>query len=269
MTGYYPPPQETLGNTSAEAGRHPTAGSSPFYVMPTQDTVVQPASYQPYDVQHSSDGRASFSQFHSPTPQPPITYNPLSSSPRSDSSYSQHESSLLPPGGPASLQLNLQIDSQWHLPHDTSSHSASNPTPVTNSPHYADSQSPIRFPVPVYFDNPDGVPTPAPSAEPPSSLGEVSSYQPTSPYLPGNGPSFPVPQLPPQPAIAKGKAPTKRGAPTDRNVSAEKKVRSPPYSRSERKTRKVSPSDEQPVASSSRNTLDTPPPLTVRLPPRF
>ena len=260
MTGYYPPPQYTIRDASVGDGHHPLPGSSPSYVMQTPAGVtVQPASYQQYDTHYSSDRRTSFSQSHSPTPPQPMTYPPLPSPPRSESSYSYSDPSLLPPGRPASLQAVCQIDGQWHLPHVPSNRSVSNPTPVTDSPPYAESQSPVHFPVPVPFGDPGQAPDPL-SLVPSLSLGGASSYQPPPP---GSGPSFPEPQLPPQPTPARRNGPTKKKARAERNVSAEraKVIRNPPYPQSGRGMGKKSfPSDGQPVASSSRVTLDSPSP---------
>ena len=242
MTGYYPT-QSTSGDAPAGNSHHPATRSSPFYPMPTRvDTMVQPTSYQSYDTQYSSEGRTSHSQDHSPSPSQPTSYPSLLTSPQSDPSYSYPAPNQLQPR----QSMPLPADHQWPPSHVPSNRNVSDPTPVTYHHNYADSQSQIYSPVVVSSSNHSQASNPT-SLTQPSSLGEAPPYQHCPLYPPTDGPSFSVSQHS-QPTRARGK----------------RTARIHPYPESGRKTgKKVSPSSEQPVASSSRVTLDSPPPPTA------
>jgi len=244
VTGYYHTPRRTPGDASAGNVYHHATQPSPTYVLPTHaNTRVQTVSYQQHDIQYSSARRASFPQLQSPTPQQPTNFPFLPTPPRTNSAYSH------PGTSPSQLgqHPSLPMSSQWPPPRDRSSSGASNSTPVTYPHSYADSQSPIYPPGVVSSGNPGQAPDPASSAQLPSSLG-AHPYQPVHPYLPTNNPPFPVSQPPPSPAPAKGKG----------------VVRNHPYPQSGRQTRRISPSEQPPVASSSRTTLDMSPPESPR-----
>jgi len=240
-TGYYST-QSTPGDAPVDS-HHPTTRSSPFYPLPTQiDTTVQPISYQ-YDAQYSSGGQTSYSQDHSPSPSQPPNYTSLLTSPQSDPSYSHHAAN--PPTSRQSVPL--PVSHQWPPAHATSNRSVSDPTSVMYHHNYVDPQSQVYPPVAVSSRNPGQVSSSTSSTQQSSSLGEAPPYQPYPQYPSTDGPAFSISQ-PSQPTRAKGK-----GA-----------ARINPYPMSGRKTgKKVSTSDEQPVASSSRVTLDPPPPPTA------
>jgi len=246
MNRCYPSPQPTPASPSVGNVRHHTAGSSPFYaMMPQVSTLIQPASYQPRDIRYSGARRTSSPQLYSPTPQQPVGYPPLPSPPRSNSSYSHSHTSPLQPGQTRPLPVN----SQWPPPYDPPNRSTSNPTPVTHPHNDANPQSPIYPPDVVSSGNSSQASNPTPFALLPPYLGEALPYQPTTLNPPNNGPTFPVPQLPPHPAPVGG-----NGA-----------IRNHHYPQSGRQTgRRVSSSDDSPMASSSRVTLDPTHPATRR-----
>ena len=223
---------------------HSTTRSSPFYPMPTRvDTMVQPANYQPYDTQYSTEGRASYSQDHSPSPSQPTNYPSLLTPTRSDPSYSHPVSNQQQ----SRQSMPLPVDHQWPPPHVPSNRSVSDPTSAAYNHNYADSPTHIYSPVVASSGNPGRASDPTSLTQRPPSLGEVPPYQSCPPYPPTDGPSFSVPQQS-QPTRVKGK----------------KVAQFHPYPESGRKTgKKVFPSDAQPVASSSRVTLDPPPPPTA------
>jgi len=245
MTQYYPSPQPTPTNPSVGNMRHPATRTSPSYAMiPQVSTLIQPASYQQRDIRYPGVRRTSSPQLYSPTPQQPVGYLPLPSPPRSNSSYSHPHTSPLQLGQTSSLP----VSSRWP-PYDLPNCSTSNPTPVNHPHNDANSQSPIYPPDVVSSGSSSQASNPTPLAQVPSYLGGAFPYQPATPNPPNDGPSFPVPQLPPQPAPAGGN----------------RVKRNPHYSQSGRKTRKrVSLSDESPVASSSNVRLDPAPPPVAR-----
>lgn len=219
----------------------PATRSSPFYPLPTQiDTTVQPINYQSYDAQYSSGGQTSYSQDHSPSPSQPTSYTSLLTPPQSDP---YPHPTLNPPTTRQSAPLSA--NHQWPSAHATSNRSVSDPT--TYHHNYPDPQSQIYSPVVVSSGNPGQASDPTSLTRQPSSLGETSPYQPYPQYPPTDDPSFSISRRS-QPTQAKGKG----------------TIRIHPYPVSGRKTgKKVSLSDEQPVASSSRVTLDSPPPPTA------
>jgi len=239
VTGYYST-QSTPGDAPVGNSHH---RSSPFYQMPTRvDTMVQPTNYQSYDTQYPSEGQTSYPQDHSPSPSQPTNYPSLLTSPQSDPSYSHPI--------PNQLQSRQSIpvpgDHQWPPPHVPSNSTVPDPIPVAYHHNYADSQSQVYSPVVVSSGNSGQSSTPTSSTQP-SSFGEAPPYQPCPSYPPTDGPSF---------SVSHHSLPTR--------VKGKRAGRIHPYSDSGRKPgKKVSLSNERPVASSSRVTLDPPPPPTA------
>lgn len=227
MTRYYPSP-------------HHIDRSSPFFPPMGQpdNTTDQPTRHQPHAMHYTGDRRPSFSQLPAPTPHQPIDCTSLPSPPRSNSSYSHTGTTPQRLG----LHIPLPVAPQWSSPFGQSSRSASGSTTATNLHSDASSRSPIYSSSVAPYNGSSQVPYPTSSAQLPSYLGETSSYSLYPPSaVPGDGPRFPEPQYHSEPAPARG----------------ERVKRSHPYAKSDRQTRKkISRSDESPVASSSGVTLD-------------
>jgi len=222
---------------------HHVDRSSPFYPVepmePQDNTTVQPPRHQQHVIPHPRDRRLSFQQVHAPIPHQP-DFASLSSPPRSNSSYSHTRPS------PQRLGQDMPLPTvyQWPSYPGRSSRSTSNSTTGTYSYSNADPQDVVPS------GNSGQASQFTSMAQLPPYSGETSSYSLYPPNNdPGDGPSFPVPHPAPPPAPAKGKGTS----------------RSHPYPQSDRQTRKkVSRSDEPPVASGSNVTLDTPSPPTAR-----
>lgn len=223
------------GDVSVVNRRRPSV-PSPFY--PMIGGVTRPMGHQ-QDGQHVDNRRPSCPQLYSPTPQ---QYNYLSilSPTRSSSSYSPSEA-----GSGHFEQISAQgVSSAWpHVPYDPRNRHTSNPTPSTRPHSAVEPQSHY----PPFLPPSNQPPNPAPHAQVPLYLGTVPSDHRISAYPPDDAPSFPEPQLPSQTARGKRKRETQSSPEPEPQPSKRKRKRVPRFG-------------EQPVASSSRVSPDTPSP---------
>ena len=233
--------QQYIQEDISAVNRRRSSVPSPFYRMDTQNgTAIQPVRHQQQYIQYSDGRRASLTHlnFHSPVPRQATDYLSALSPTRSESFSPSEAGSAHPESSPQRVSFPRP-----RVPSDRSSRSGSNPVPVTRPNSHPQSLSQIYDPFFPPSINPSQPPILAPYAQPPWNVGGTSptGYIHTSP--PSSGPSFPEPQHLAQPTRPKRKRETQTSP-------------SPQPHRSKRK--KVLPAEEQPVASSSRVTLDTP-----------
>lgn len=225
---YYPSPspqpvQRRVSGTNRNSVSYHTI---PFPQPALHGTTMQPTGYQHH---YFSDGRHLFMQPHAPIPQH-AGYACLPSPPRSDSSHSHYGTGLVQHEQPMPHRVSVQPN-----------RSAPNPPPVAQPHSNTNSQAQIPTPFSAPSDNPDYTFNPSSYGQSASYLGITPPDQRVPSYPPNNGLSFPEPQPPAQ---------LKR-----------KRARGSPGVQSGREKRKRdSRSNEPPVASSSRVTLDEPPP---------
>jgi hypothetical protein len=208
--------------------------------------MTQPVTHRRQEVEYStSDNFLPTPPFHMPTPRQATNhvYNP--SQTRSDSSISPSEA------GSAHPERNWPRRVSIAVPYSQHSRSVSNPTPITRPNSNPELLSHMYPPALPPSNNPSQVPNFAPYSQSSLDVGNPSPTNYSPAYIPNGGPSFPEPQLPTQPTGTKRK----------------RDSRSSPQPESGRRTkRRVAPSGEQPVASSSRVTLDTPQQTEVSAP---
>lgn len=208
--------------------RNPTSYRPPLFPQlgPHVGTMAQSTGYRPPYIHIAADGR----YYYAPTPQH-AGYASLPSPPRTNSSHSHYGPGMVQPEQPGSRRVSFQSD-----------HSTSNPLPVSQSLDDLNSQNQLYLP----FSAP---PNNSLYAFNPSSYGQPASY-------PGMAhPDHNIPQYPPNdaPSLPESQPPPAR--------AKRKRARSSPDPQPNPRKKKVVPrSDEQPVASSSRVTLDTPSP---------
>lgn len=203
---------------------------------PQFGTTMQFPTYQQQYNHRANHGRHSSTQPYAPTPQP-AGYGNLPSPPRTNSSHSHYGPGLVQPEQPPSRRVSFQSD-----------RSSPNPLPAPQPRSDINLQSQIHHdflaPPPNNFIYP--FTGPSPYGQSTSYLAMAPPDQPIYPNPPNNDPSFPKSR----PSVQ-----VKR-----------KRVRgsSSPDPQPNQKRKSISSSSQQPVASSSRVTLDAPSPRTTR-----
>ena len=218
---------------------------SPFYPINAQiGGVTRPAGHQ-QDGRYVDNRRFSCPHLHSPTPQ---QHNclPILSPTRSSPSYTPSEAG----SGHFEQPSPQGVSSAWpHVPYDLHNRHISNPTPSTRPHSAVEPQSQIY---PPFLPSSNQPPNPAPYTQVPPYLGSASSDHHVPAYPSDDAPSFPEPQLPTQTARGKRKRETQSSPEPEPQPSKRKRKRVPRFG-------------GQPVASSSRVTLDTPSPQEPHL----
>ena len=206
-----------------------TVSTSPFY-MPTNTqcgpTPTQPPGHYPPGAHHR---RSSLRQYHSPSPGQPTSYMYLPSPARSDTSYSPSETGSVHTDQPS-----------FHFPIPQPSYHISNRRfsirPLSNDGQHHQFYAPLPS---------TSTQAPDPYAQVPTHLGSAPPEIPQ--YQINDFSQFLEPQFPPQPAQEERK----------------RKHRGTPYPQTNRQKRTMAlRHEEEPVASSSRVTLDAPSPLS-------